>query len=67
MSLNLPRKKKMLIGIPTILVTGGILVTCWILFSEKVFFLVLISLAVLGVIADHLVKKHERRRNSLRL
>jgi hypothetical protein len=57
----------MLIGIPTILVTGGILVTCWILFSEKVFFLVLISLAVLGVIADHLVKKHERRRNSLRL
>jgi CHASE2 domain-containing sensor protein len=61
---HLSHKKRLLIGVPVVLITAGILVACWILFPQKVFLVVLISLAILGMIAEYFLKRYERRKTS---
>ena len=62
MSSQLSNRKRVLIGIPVVLITAGILVACWLLYSRNVFFGVLIGLAILGMIAEYFVKKYEGRK-----
>lgn len=62
MNAHLSTKKRLLIGIPTVLITAGVLIACWQLLSKDVFFIVLMCLAVIGIIAERLVKIYEKRK-----
>jgi predicted PurR-regulated permease PerM len=64
LSTRLSKKKRVLIGIPAVFVTASILMLCWALLSRKAFFIVLISLAILAIILQPLVKIYEERKNN---
>jgi len=62
MNTPISTKKRILIGIPTVLMTAGILIACWFLFSEHVFFIILICFFVTGMTAEYFVKIYARKR-----
>jgi hypothetical protein len=59
---NLTTRKRILIGIPTIIITGGILILCWFLLPGNVFHFLLIGLIILFSVIEILVRKYENKR-----
>jgi hypothetical protein len=58
------KRKKILIAIPTILITALFLFACWYYLSENVFVIVLVVFCILGSIAEPLIIKYEKRKMS---
>ena len=67
LSTRISKKTRVLIGIPTILVTASILILCWIFLSEHTFFIVIVCLGILAIILQPLIKIYEERKKKNRL
>lgn len=59
---SISTKKRILVGIPTVLITAGFFIAYWFLFSEHVFLIILLSFLGIGMIAEYFIKIYERKR-----
>jgi uncharacterized membrane protein YhfC len=59
----LTNKKRILIGIPTVLICAAILIGAWHFLPEKYFIIFLICFAVIVLILERFVVSYEKRKN----
>ena len=64
MNEGISKRKRIIIAIPTILITAGFLFLCWYFLPGNFFLFVLIGFAILAMIFDHFAKVYEQRKKA---
>lgn len=59
---QLSTKKKLLIGIPTVIIIFAFLTFCWHFLTENVFLLVLVSFFIAAIIFEYFTKIYEKKK-----
>lgn len=63
MNSKLSTKKKILIAILTLIITGTVLIPCWVWLPENYFLLVLVTYLILLMIIEYVYKYFRNKKN----